>query len=168
MFGFSIDSELENHLIPKIVDNINKNPEIIKGNMTIHLNKIIENRDYYFNNVFKGDVNKKIYSPINFKRILENATNNFENSGKSDIDPLYILNTFDKLENELVITKHYKSNEVIMMLMRLYLSPNIVIKKHHMTKLAFDWIISTVTELFYSSIAHTGDLVGTIAAQSIG
>ena len=168
MFGLDIDSELENHLTPEILEDINSKKELVKGNMLLHINKIIENRDYYFKNVFKGDINKKIYSPINFKRIVENAYNNFENAGKSDLHPIYILNTFDKLQNELVITQHYKSNEVIIMLMRIYLSPNILIKKYHMTKLAFDWIISTVTELFYSSIAHTGDLVGTIAAQSIG
>ena len=117
--------------------------------------KISENRNYYFENVFRGDTSKSIYSPINFKRLLENATNNFESvEKKSDLHPIYVLDTFDKLENELIITEHYKSNEVIIMLMRLYLSPNLLVTKHKLNKLAFDRIISTVTEMFYSSITH--------------
>ena len=53
--------------------------------------------------------------------------------------------------------------------MRLYLSPNILAIKYKMNKIAFDWIISTITEMFapQPSLAHTGDLVGTIAAQSV-
>ena len=168
LYNLDIDPDLENYYMPNIVKDLNKNKQQVKGKLLIHLQKIIDDRNYYFEHVFKGDTTKKIYSPINFKRLVENANNNFENIDKSDLHPLYVLDTFDKLEQELIITEHYKSNEVIIMLMRLYLSPNILAIKYKMNKIAFDWIISTITEMFYTSIAHTGDLVGTIAAQSIG
>jgi len=168
IYNLAIDSTLENHYLPEVAADILENKKTVQARMLIHIEKIIENRNYYFENVFRGDTSKSIYSPINFKRLLENANNNFENIGKSDLHPIYVLDTFDKLENELIITEHYKSNEVIIMLMRLYLTPNLLVTKHKMNKIAFDWIISTVTEMFYTSIAHTGDLVGTIAAQSIG
>ena len=99
--------------MPNIVKDLNKNKQQVKGKLLIHLQKIIDDRNYYFEHVFKGDTTKKIYSPINFKRLVENANNNFENIDKSDLHPLYVLDTFDKLEQELIITEHYKSNEVI-------------------------------------------------------
>ena len=167
-YYLDVDSNLDAIYLPEIVDEIRANKQHIHGKMQIYLQQIIADRNYYFTHVFKGDTTKKIYAPVNFKRLLENACNSFENTGKSDLHPLYVLDTFSKLENELVITKYYKSNEVIIMLMRLFLSPTILASKHKLSKLAFDWIISSVTELFYSSIAHAGDLVGTIAAQSIG
>jgi hypothetical protein len=42
------------------------------------------------------------------------------------------------------------------------------LNKEKINKLAFDYIVATINQQFYSSIAHPGELVGTIAAQSMG
>tara|TARA_B100000575_G_scaffold294364_2_gene309861 strand:- start:10167 stop:14654 length:4488 start_codon:yes stop_codon:yes gene_type:complete len=167
-YYLEINDEIENIFIPDIATDLKENKELVNRSMKEYIQQIIEDRDYYFNNIFKGGHSNEIFAPINFKRLLENSLNNFETIDKSDLHPLYVLKVFKKLEQELSITPYYKGNEVILVLLRLHLNPKILSVKHRMTKLAFDWIISSITQMFYSSIAHTGDLVGTIAAQSIG
>jgi DNA-directed RNA polymerase subunit A" len=54
-----------------------------------------------------------------------------------------------------------------MVLAHIHLSP-LSLLKEKINKLAFDYIIAPVNQQFYSSIAHPGELVGTIAAQSMG
>ena len=163
-----IDENIKDIYTNNISKDIIDNKITINNAMEEYFNQIINDRDYYFNNIFKGNHSNEIYAPVNLKRLLENALLSFKSIGKSNLHPLYVLKTFKQLEDDLSITPHYKGNEVILVLLRLYLSPKILSKTHRMTKVAFDWIISNVTQLFYSSIAHCGDLVGTIAAQSIG
>ena len=163
-----IDESVYSYFIPEVAKDIIKNKESLTIDFKENIYKILQDRDYYFNEVFKGESKSEIFSPINLKRLIVNSINTFKNINKSDLHPDYILKSISKLENELSITEHYKGNEVLIMLMRIYLNPKVIVTKYKMNRLAFDWIISSITQMFYNSIVHIGDLVGTIAAQSIG
>ena len=53
-------------------------------------------------------------------------------------------------------------------LLDTYLSPKQVILRHHLNKTAFDYIVFSIKTKYFESIIPIGELVGTIAAQSIG
>ena len=142
-------------------------PGRLNKRLTEHVKQIILDRDYYFNNVFKDSMNNTIYCPINFKRLINNAKNNYSPTVVSDLDPCYVLDKIDELSKKLIITDKYKGNEALIVLMRIYLSPKKLILDK-ISKTTFDWIIANINQLFFSSIAVPGELVGTIAAQSIG
>ena len=161
-------TEISQIYTAKITKDLQKNKNILESRMNDYYQRIIEDRDYYFKYVFRGDTTDSIFAPINFSRLIYNTTHNFKMINKSDLSPLYVLDTFDRLEKELKITEHYKGNEVIMVLMRLYLAPKVLSKENKFTKFAFDWVITNITQQFYAAIAENGELVGTIAAQSIG
>ncbi|KAJ1465211.1 hypothetical protein T484DRAFT_1648497, partial [Baffinella frigidus] len=40
--------------------------------------------------------------------------------------------------------------------------------KHHMTRKVFDWVIDMIIKSFKESLAHGGEMVGIVAAQTIG
>ena len=53
-------------------------------------------------------------------------------------------------------------------LLRQYLNPKKLIFHYHFTVEIFDWIVSQVIEYFNQAIAQPGEMVGIIAAQTIG
>src|ERR1700742_4432764 len=42
------------------------------------------------------------------------------------------------------------------------------LEKFHLTREAFDWVLGEVEAKFNQSVVHTGEMCGTLAAQSIG
>ena len=167
-YMLTIDDSIHKYYIPEVAEDIIRNRKSITAKLTENVQNILSDRDYYFNNVFKGESKSDIYSPINLKRLAENAVSTFKNIDKSDLHPEYVIKSITELEAKLTITDKYKGNEVLVVLMRTYLNPKVLACKYKLTRIAFDWIISSITQMFYNSIVHIGDLVGTIAAQSIG
>jgi DNA-directed RNA polymerase II subunit RPB1 len=53
-------------------------------------------------------------------------------------------------------------------LLRLHLNPKKLIVYYHFTKEIFDWIVLQIYEYFNQAIAQPGEMVGIVAAQTIG
>ena len=53
-------------------------------------------------------------------------------------------------------------------LLRCYLSPKKMIVKHNFSKELFDWTINQIYEYFYEALAPPSEMVGVVAAQTIG
>jgi DNA-directed RNA polymerase II subunit RPB1 len=53
-------------------------------------------------------------------------------------------------------------------LLRSVLSSKRVIEEFHLTAQSFDWLLGEIESRFLQSIVHPGEMVGAIAAQSIG
>ena len=120
----------------------------------------------------KPSVNKlkpelEIYSPINLHRLLTNTVNSFNlKKQKTDITPIDIIYMIEKIST---IFKSYKNyNVLIEYLLYDYLSPNILIKKHSITKKALLYIENCIITRFKKSLAQPGEMIGIIAAQALG
>lgn len=162
------DDYLRTVYLDEIVRDILSHKELLEEQYKKHLNKIISDRDYYFEHIFKGKMDQELYAPINIQRLVDSASQRFSNkTGLSDLHPQYVFNRLDELEKSLTITEKFKGNELIMVLAHLRLSPTLL-NKTRINKLAFDYIIASIQEQFHRAIAHPGELVGTIAAQSMG
>ncbi len=165
---FLEQSEVSKLYIPEVAKDLKKNKKILEAEMKMYLENIVSDRDYYFKYIFKGENDNEIFAPVNFRRLIENGENNFKIMGKSDLSPFYVIKKINEVSEKMKINDQYKGNEVVIVLMKLFMSPKVLVKKHNFSKMAFDWVISNVYQLFYSAIAHPGELVGTISAQSIG
>ena len=161
-------SELKHNLSDELFQDLAKNEDDFNLKIQQHLQNIIDDRDYYFETFFKGSITDDVYYPINIKRLLTNTLKNFECLSVTDLNPLYVIDTIEKLSDELFITSNYKGSGLLIVLCRIYLSPKILCIKEKLSKFSFDYIISNIKSQFYNSIADNGELVGTIAAQSIG
>jgi len=141
---------------------------------TEHYNKIVEDKQYLINNIFKGEKVDKIQYPIPFDRILKNAIHRLEivsvNSTAAPIDltPAYVLEKIEYLIDNLKIIRKDQGIYFLHILLRLNLSPKPLIIQHRITKAVFDWIVSEIERYFMMAIAQAGEMVGIIAAQSIG
>jgi len=129
-------------------------------------------REFLIEKIFKGRIDKKIVYPIAISRIINNIKNIYElakHTSESDLNPLYVLKTIKSLEDsQLMINKNNSGKKLLGMLLRLFLNPKTLIKTHHFHKDAFDYLVQKIKMRFYEAIAPPSEMVGVVAAQSIG
>ena len=119
------------------------------------------------------------YLPVNLHRILQNAIQIFhiDRRKPSDLEPAYIVDAVHELGKRLIVVRgdDHLSQEAqanatlnFRMHLRATLATRHVLEKHHLTREAFDWVIGEIESKFHQSVAHPGEMCGTLAAQSIG
>jgi DNA-directed RNA polymerase beta' subunit len=136
-----------------------------------HFQEILDDREFVMENILAKEQTTKIMYPVSFQRITTNAKamfNKYDSGVLSDLDPMYVLDTINKLCEDLYVHKHNKANMFLKMLVRCYLSPKKVIFDYKYNRVAFEYVINQVKHRFYDSIAHPSEMVGVVAAQSIG
>ncbi|KAG0260993.1 DNA-directed RNA polymerase II subunit rpb1 [Actinomortierella ambigua] len=117
--------------------------------------------------------------PTNIKRYIWNSKQMFHVDHKrpSDLDPRHILDSIRNLEKQLFvvrgtdrISQEAQDNATLLfrILVRSTLSVRRVIEEFHLTREAFDWVVGEIASRFTHAIVNPGEMVGTVAAQSIG
>jgi DNA-directed RNA polymerase beta' subunit len=162
--------ELKQVLNNEVYDSLEKNSEF-KTEIDNHVKQILEDRYHVIVNINGGTCNSKFMYPIGFQRILTIAKNMAikHNSNKElDLDPLYILTVINKLAKELYVTKCQNGNKLFGILVRTFLSPKKILCQYRLNRASFDFTIQQIKFKFYDSLAHPCEMVGVIAAQSIG
>ena len=133
---------------------------------------MIEDKLFLIKKIFNRDKKNVINYPIPFSRIITTAHNRIKAiniSGiKTDLTPDYILDNIDNLNDKLYMKNHKQGMRYLNILLRQYLNPKKLIFHYHFTVEIFDWIVSQVIEYFNQAIAQPGEMVGIIAAQTIG
>lgn len=132
--------------------------------------KVKEDKEFIITKIFKNMMESKIVYPVPIARFITNIKNGFEKvTKKSDLSPLYVLETIKHLENdELIINKNNTGKMMLGILLRFYLNPKKLIKEHKFNKDTYDFLVHKIKMAFYSSIAPPSEMVGVVAAQSIG
>jgi len=110
----------------------------------------------------------RLYYPINFKKMIENTINKFGDSfkSKSDLDVLTVIRSIDELIDYCSMNGHI--NKTLVVLLHDYLSPKKIIRDLKFNKLAFEFIVNYIKMIFNESLVESGEMVGPLAAQSIG
>jgi len=166
---------VENYLLRKEDElNVYLLKDAMKNINFTKLNKlfddIITDRNEIITNVFNGYMKEFILHPIPFKRILLDAKSKLENANikrrKSDLNPNYILDKLDWIKTNLILGE--SSSLFFRFLVNTYLNPKQIIVHYGFMKSIFDYVIDRITKYFKQSIAHPGEMVGIVAAQTIG
>ncbi|KAG1671615.1 hypothetical protein FOA52_006846 [Chlamydomonas sp. UWO 241] len=126
----------------------------------------------------KGD---KTYLPVNLNRLLSSAATKFNTrphrAGNSGLNPVDVVKKVKDLLSRLVIvpgddglSREAQRNASVMFftMLRSQLSSKRIIRDHKLTPEAFDWLIGEIESRFYQAIAHPGECIGALAAQSLG
>jgi DNA-directed RNA polymerase II subunit RPB1 len=122
-------------------------------------------------NVFNYKMGSTVHVPVAFSYIIQNIQNqqNIQSNSLVDITPLeafkMIENTFN---NILSVSTYCKPNELFKIMYYFFLSPrNIVISKRF-NKKALQLLLEAIVFQYKKAIVAPGEMVGMIAAQSIG
>ena len=130
---------------------------------------ITENRRYLFYEVFNGNPENNLVFPVHIKRITENICGQ-PNIVKRYVDmhPIDILKMNDRLKSSLTINTTNNITKVMKILIDIHMAPKILINKYSITRQLYDQISLLIKQQFYKSIIQPGEMVGPVAAQSIG
>jgi len=122
-----------------------------------------------------------IHLPVNMSRIIWNAQKRFSSSGQrrmvTDLSPVEVFETVRQLSAKLVVVPgddplsvEAQRNATVLfnVLLRSKLASKKVLKEHRLSRSAFLWVVGEVEERFKQAIAVPGEMIGTVAAQSIG
>jgi DNA-directed RNA polymerase beta' subunit len=133
---------------------------------------LLDDKEFLIKNIFNNSKNKIINYPIPFDRIIKTSIKRKESANiksiLSDLSPDYILDTVEKIKTDLYIKDQVQGTRFFEILLRLYLNPKKLIIEYHITKDIFDWIVLQIYEYYKEAIAQPGEMVGIIAAQTIG
>ncbi|ORX62127.1 beta and beta-prime subunits of DNA dependent RNA-polymerase [Hesseltinella vesiculosa] len=117
--------------------------------------------------------------PVNLHRLITNAQQTFHIDVRkpSNIHPLQIIDGISSLCDRLVVVRgsdkisaEAQKNATLLfqMLLRSTFAVKRVVEEFHLTSHAFEWVLGEIENRFLTSIVNPGEMVGTIAAQSIG
>lgn len=119
------------------------------------------------------------YLPVNMKRLIENAVHKFRvRRPLTDLSPRYVIEEVERLAADMTAVPEDASEylqEVVSdnfvlprIVIRLHLACKRVLTEYHLTRDMFDYVILSIRTKYLTSVAPPGDMVGIIAAQSLG
>ncbi|MED6135270.1 DNA-directed RNA polymerase II subunit rpb1 [Stylosanthes scabra] len=117
--------------------------------------------------------------PVNLKRLIRNAQKTFKIDFRrpSDMDPIEIIDAVDKLQERLkvvpgddLLSQEAQKNATLLfnILLRSTLSSKRVLQEYNLSREAFQWLVGEIESRFQQSLITAGEMIGCVAAQSIG
>ncbi|KAL7062007.1 hypothetical protein AAHC03_0413 [Spirometra sp. Aus1] len=121
----------------------------------------------------------RVVLPCNIARLIWNAQKLFEidTLSKTNLHPRQVVEQVRETCKRLVVvpgedslSKEANTNATILMscLIRSTLCAKKVIEEHRLTYEALDWVLGEVRSRFQQAQIHPGEMVGALAAQSLG
>lgn len=165
-------NELRPYVREEVLEGINE--DAFHDAMANYYERVQQDRRFVQSMVHRKRESKQIVFPINVKRIIQNTAQVMDTYGASvhlsDLDPMYILEQIDALENDLTVGVVTRKTRVPLLgvLLRCFMCPKQLLTKHRLNRVAFDRVVQVVRASFYSSLVNPGEVVGITAAQSIG
>ena len=127
--------------------------------------ELLDHREYLICKLYNGNIQNNINYPIHIERIVDNLT---DKTGKSNMTPIDIYKGNLRLSESLFITESFKNNKIIKILIDIHLSPKVLIGKYKIKRNEYKLICYTIRDRFHKSKISPGEMVGALAAQSIG
>ena len=120
--------------------------------------------------IFRNIMTTMVNYPINLKRLVNHVVSlfNIEKDDLSDLNPLYVIEKLKELEGLLKRKVMDEMSLIFKSLLYSYLSPKVLVKNKKMSSIAFEHLINMIKVKYNSSFIPCGEMVGAIAAQSIG
>ena len=154
----------------KTITNMKKQKKKLITKTKEILKFIIEKKHIIVDNVFKFQNNTNVHVPVHFNRIILNIKNNLRIKANFfvDITPyeLYI-----RIEEAYKILEHNeltKPSELFKILWYYYLSPKNLLVIHRFNKKGIILLLEKLIYNYRKAIVAPGEMVGMLAAQSIG
>ena len=134
------------------------------------INYMIESRETVIAHVFKFRNNTGINIPVHFRRITNNIHNQLSIQSNSlvNITPLELYELLDDAFDKLKKNHYAPPTELFKIAFYYYLSPKTLLTIKRFNRKAIILLLETIITNYNKSIIHPGEMVGMIAAQSIG
>ncbi|QLQ79140.1 hypothetical protein HG537_0B04880 [Torulaspora globosa] len=171
----NVENSLEPHLLEsgsEIVGDLK-----LQALLDEEYRQLVEDRRFLRSVFVDGEPNWPL--PVNIRRIVQNAQQTFriDHTKPSDLSIRDVIFGVRALEEKLLVLRG-KSNimqqaqkdaiSLFCCLLRSRLATRRIIQEYRLTKQSFEWVLNNIEVQFLRSIVHPGEMVGVLAAQSIG
>jgi DNA-directed RNA polymerase II subunit RPB1 len=119
---------------------------------------------HVLNNLYKPSVNL----PVSFTNIINNIAGNQEENVIIDITPMEVFEIIETNFEKLEMLNYIKPNALFRVLYYYYLSPKELLMHKKLTRKSIELLMITINNAYKKAIIAPGEMVGMIAAQSIG
>jgi DNA-directed RNA polymerase II subunit RPB1 len=137
---------------PFMTTSVTESPDMVE--------ELIADREMLVRSVFRFRKNDTVLAPVHLKRLITKYENPY--STKTDLTPAYVVGALNGF------MKTFPYNKVFHTLLRYYLAPKKAIVTHRLSQALFDELMRDIKYRYIKSQTHAGEMVGALAAQSIG
>ena len=137
---------------PFLTGSVDETPDMVE--------ELIADREMFVRSVFRFRKNDTVLAPVHLKRLITKYENPY--STKTDLTPAYVVSALNGF------MKTFPYNKVFHTLLRYYLAPKKAIVTHRLSQALFDELMRDIRYRYIKSQTHAGEMVGALAAQSIG
>ncbi|CAD6341703.1 unnamed protein product [Miscanthus lutarioriparius] len=179
LFRYELDDEnwRPNYMLPEHVDDL-KTIREFRNVFEAEVQKLEADR-YQLGTEIATTGDNSWPMPVNLKRLIWNAQKTFRIDFRrpSDMHPMEIVEAVDKLQERLKVVPgddpmsiEAQKNATLFfnILLRSTFASKRVLKEYRLTKEAFEWVIGEIESRFLQSLVAPGEMIGCVAAQSIG
>ena len=133
-----------------------------------YIDYMITMRDEIVNKILKRVYKPTVNMPVAFVNIINNIAGNQEENVIIDITPLEVFKLIEDNFKILELLNYNKPNELFKILYYYYLSPKELLMHKKLTKKSIELLLIVINNAYKKAIITPGEMVGMIAAQSIG
>jgi len=137
---------------PFLTSSVTEAPDMVE--------ELVADREMFVRSVFRFRKNDTVLAPVHLKRLITKYENPY--STKTDLIPTYVIAALNGF------MKEFPYNKVFHTLLRYYLAPKKAIITHRLSQKLFDELMRDIRYRYIKSQTHAGEMVGALAAQSIG
>ena len=152
------------------VTNMKKNVKELEIKTKYYTDFMITKRDDIVKNVFKMRDNKNVHMPVCFTHIINNVQG-MQHITKNSMVDITPLDAYDMIEDNYKILEglyYAPPTELFKTMYYYYLSPKELLVIKRFNKKALTVLLETITLMYKRALVAPGEMVGMIAAQSIG
>jgi DNA-directed RNA polymerase beta' subunit len=147
-----------------------KQEESIQQKCELYINYMIQKRNEIVKNVFNNKSDKVVRVPVAFAYIIQNTIGQQGINSNSLVD-ITMLEAFQLIEDtyaKLEKITFAPPTELFKVLFYYYLSPKDLLLNKRFNKKALEILLETIILSYKRAIVTPGEMVGMVAAQSIG
>jgi DNA-directed RNA polymerase II subunit RPB1 len=171
---FQISSTKKDNIISIFTTSAQKQFTQQKTAMNVKIQEYINfmklEQERIVDNVFKNIHNKLVHLPVAFKHIIENIVGQqkLNENSQVDITPLDAYKLIEETFTLLESFTYIKPNALFKVLYYYYLCPKQLLIIKRFNRKALMYLLDTIVVMYKQAIVNPGEMVGIIAAQSIG
>ena len=136
-----------------------------------HFREVLRDREFVITELFGSRLETNVMYPIGFDRMIRNmkAVADAGTHGRrtAPLDALAALRGLDRLCEQTRVNANNPGNRLFRILARHFMSPQRLINLGFNQRM-FDHLVAAVRSRFQQAIVHPAEVVGIVAAQSIG
>jgi DNA-directed RNA polymerase II subunit RPB1 len=136
-----------------------------------YIEKMLEARTNLVKNVFGGKNNNQVVLPVSFVHLIQNVQGQLDLNANTSVD-ITPLEAFKLIEEYYQKIRDYceymPANSLFELVYYYYLNPKELLMYKRFHKKALIVLLETVLLKYKQAIIHPGEMVGIIAAQSVG